>query len=87
MPFFSTEGTRITGLSTNGLLSVVSAVGGLLLTGAAVVGGNTASTVNMSVGRIFLVSGFVHLFLVGKDFIPLDFSMSNVIFRDLDPGV
>ncbi|MFF3728161.1 DUF4383 domain-containing protein [Streptomyces erythrochromogenes] len=80
LSFFSTEGTRIAGLSTNGLLSHTSVVVGMLLTGAAIKGGNTASTVNMSVGAVFLASGFVHLFLVGKDVNLLDFSMSNVIF-------
>ncbi|MFE9257315.1 DUF4383 domain-containing protein [Streptomyces sp. NPDC006879] len=80
LPFFSTDGTRIAGLSSNGLLSLISVLVGLLLTGAAVVGGNTASTVNMSVAVVFLLSGFLHLFLIGKDLNPLDFSMSNVIF-------
>ncbi|WP_411104165.1 DUF4383 domain-containing protein [Streptomyces sp. cmx-4-9] len=80
LSFFSTEGTKVAGMSSNGLLSLISVVFGLLLIGAAIVGGNTASTVNMAVGVTFLVSGFVHLFLVGKDANLLDFSMSNVIF-------
>ncbi|GAA0279909.1 hypothetical protein GCM10010302_17070 [Streptomyces polychromogenes] len=37
---------------------------GLLLVIAAAVGGNLASTVNITVGVLFLASGFVHLFLI-----------------------
>ncbi|GGZ81809.1 DUF4383 domain-containing protein [Streptomyces subrutilus] len=78
--FFSTEGARVAGLSTNGLLSLVSLVVGAVLVVAACVGGNVASTVNMVVGGLFVLSGFVNLFLIGKSANLLDFSMSNVIF-------
>ncbi|RSS56321.1 DUF4383 domain-containing protein [Streptomyces sp. WAC07061] len=80
---FGTDGTRIAGLSTNGLLSLISVLFGLLLVGAAVVGGNLASTVNIAVGVLFVVSGFVHLFLIGKEANILDFGMSNVVFSFL----
>ncbi|MFH7595748.1 DUF4383 domain-containing protein [Streptomyces racemochromogenes] len=80
---FSTDGQRIAGLSTNGLLSTVSVVFGLLLIVAAVIGGNLASTVNIVVGVLFVASGFVHLFLIGRRGNVLDFGMSNVIFSFL----
>ncbi|GLX23190.1 MULTISPECIES: DUF4383 domain-containing protein [Streptomyces] len=80
---FGTDGTRIAGLSTNGLLSLISVLFGLLLIGAATAGGNLASTVNIIVGVLFVASGFVHLFLIGKDANILDFGMSNVVFSFL----
>ncbi|OKK17324.1 hypothetical protein AMK16_20920 [Streptomyces sp. CB00455] len=80
LAFFGTDGSRIAGLSTNGLLSLISLVFGGLLLAAAAIGGNVASTVKMTVGGLFLLSGFVHLFLIGKSANVLDFSMSNVVF-------
>ncbi|MFI8497698.1 DUF4383 domain-containing protein [Streptomyces sp. NPDC085524] len=80
---FSTDGQRIAGLSTNGLLSTISVLFGLLLMAGAAVGGNLASTVNTAVGVIFVASGFVHLFLIGRRGNILDFGMSNVIFSFL----
>lgn len=78
--FFDTMGSQIAGLSTNGLLSLISViVGGLLIAGA-VVGGNVASTVNMVVGSLFLLSGFVHLFVLDRSANILDFGMPNVVF-------
>ncbi|MEV7415604.1 DUF4383 domain-containing protein [Streptomyces sp. NPDC089919] len=80
---FSTDGRQIAGLSTNGLLSTISVVVGLLLIVAAFIGGNLASTVNTVVGVLFVLSGFVHLFLIGRSGNILDFGMSNVIFSFL----
>ncbi|MBC9715203.1 DUF4383 domain-containing protein [Streptomyces sp. TRM66268-LWL] len=78
--FFDTDGARIAGLSTNGALSLVSVLVGLTLVVAAVIGGNVASTVNMVVGVLFVLSGFVHLFVLDKPANFLDFGMSNVVF-------
>ncbi|MEN8652674.1 DUF4383 domain-containing protein [Streptomyces sp. 21So2-11] len=80
LSFFDTTGSQVAGLSTNGLLSLISIVVGLVLIGGAVVGGNTASTVNMAVGALFVLSGFVHLFILDRPANILDFSMSNVVF-------
>ncbi|MGW5330381.1 DUF4383 domain-containing protein [Streptomyces sp. NPDC004014] len=77
---FGTDGTRIAGMSTNGLLSLISVLFGLLLIGGAVVGGNFASTLNMAVGTLFLISGFGHVFILDRSANILDFGMSNVIF-------
>ncbi|MFD3875265.1 DUF4383 domain-containing protein [Streptomyces sp. NPDC058623] len=80
---FDTAGRSVAGLSTNGLLSAISVVVGLLLFVAALIGGNVASNVNIGVGALFVLSGFVHLFLLGRPGNILDFGMSNVIFSFL----
>lgn len=78
--FFSTSGDRIAGLSTNGALSLISVVIGAILIGGAVVGGNTASNINMTVGVLFLLSGFVNTALLDTSNNFLAFRMQNVIF-------
>ncbi|XMN05260.1 DUF4383 domain-containing protein [Streptomyces griseobrunneus] len=78
--FFDTSGTQVAGLSTNGLLSLISVVVGLVLIAGAGIGGNVASMVNMAVGSLFILSGFVHIFILDKGANILDFGMSNVIF-------
>ncbi|MEU8841568.1 DUF4383 domain-containing protein [Streptomyces roseus] len=80
---FDTAGQHIAGMSTNGLLSTISVVFGLLLFVAALIGGNVASSVNIAVGVLFVLSGFVHLFLIGRPGNILDFGMTNVIFSFL----
>jgi uncharacterized protein DUF4383 len=79
--FFSTSGHQVAGMSTNGALSLISVVvGGILIIGA-IIGGNTASTVNIVVGALFVISGFVNLGLMGTPGINfLSFKMPNVIF-------
>ncbi|MGW5733132.1 MULTISPECIES: DUF4383 domain-containing protein [Streptomyces] len=77
---FNTDGTQLAGLSTNGVLSVISVVVGLALIGGAVVGGNFASSLNMTVGGLFLLSGFFHLFVLDRPANVLDFGMTNVMF-------
>ncbi|MFJ2434715.1 DUF4383 domain-containing protein [Streptomyces anulatus] len=80
LSFFDTSGDHIAGLSTNGLLSLISVVvGGLLIAGAAV-GGNFASNLNMTIGALFLLSGFGHLFVLDRSANILDFGMPNVVF-------
>ncbi|GHF50019.1 MULTISPECIES: DUF4383 domain-containing protein [Streptomyces] len=78
--FFDTSGDRIAGLSSNGLLSLISVVVGVLLIAGAAVGGNVASTLNMAIGTLFLLSGFAHLFILDRPANILDFGMPNVIF-------
>jgi len=77
---FDTSGQHIAGMSTNGVLSLISVVVGLALIGGAVVGGNFASTLNMVVGVLFLLSGFAHLFILDRGANVLDFGMTNVMF-------
>ncbi|GAA3004646.1 hypothetical protein GCM10020229_15690 [Kitasatospora albolonga] len=80
LSFFSTDGEDVAGLSSNGLLSVVSLVVAAVLITGAVIGGNTASTVNIVVGTLFVVSGFVNLALLERSANLLAFRMPNVIF-------
>ncbi|WP_299534345.1 DUF4383 domain-containing protein [uncultured Streptomyces sp.] len=80
LAFFDTAGASVAGLSTNGLLSLISVVVGCVLVAGAVVGGNTASTINMVVGALFVLSGFVHIFILDRAANFLDFRMSNVVF-------
>ncbi|MFC8447490.1 DUF4383 domain-containing protein [Kitasatospora sp. NPDC057223] len=80
LAFFSTHGERIAGLSTNGLVSLISIVFAVILIAGAVIGGNTASTVNIVVGTLFFLSGFVNLALLDSGANLLAFGMSNVIF-------
>jgi hypothetical protein len=68
---FSLTGAPVLGLSSNGLLSVISLVVGGILIAAAVRGGRTASTVTVTVGTLFVLSGLLNV---------LAFRMSNVIF-------
>ncbi|OQR65300.1 DUF4383 domain-containing protein [Streptomyces maremycinicus] len=77
---FDTDGQPLAGMSTNGVLSLISVVVGLLLIGGAIVGGNFASTLNMTVGTLFLLSGFVHVFVLDRPGNVLDFGMTNVLF-------
>ncbi|MBJ3810366.1 DUF4383 domain-containing protein [Streptomyces flavofungini] len=80
LAFFATDGSRVAGLSSNGLLSLLSVVVGLGMAAGAVVGGNFASTLNIVIGSLFLLSGFVHLFVLDRSVNVLDFSMANVVF-------
>ncbi|GAA3499176.1 hypothetical protein GCM10019016_102810 [Streptomyces prasinosporus] len=77
---FDTAGDTIAGMSTGIALSVISTVVGLALIVGAVIGGNFASTLNMTVGALFVLSGFAHLFVLDRPANVLDFGMTNVIF-------
>ncbi|MDF3301482.1 DUF4383 domain-containing protein [Streptomyces tropicalis] len=77
---FNTDGRHIAGMSTNGVLSLISVVVGLALVGGAIVGGNFASTLNMTVGALFLLSGFAHIFVLDRPANILGFGMTNVMF-------
>ncbi|GGT18696.1 hypothetical protein GCM10010271_22290 [Streptomyces kurssanovii] len=78
--FFDTRGDTVGGLNTNGALSVLSIAVGLLLFVGMVIGGNFASTVNMVLGILFILSGFVNLALLDRSFNPLAFRIQNVLF-------
>ncbi|MCF3120194.1 DUF4383 domain-containing protein [Streptomyces arenae] len=76
---FSTSGS-VAGLTTNTALSIISlAVGAALVVGG-IVGGGFASNLNMTVGTLFLLSGFYHVFTLDRPANFLDFGMSNVVF-------
>ncbi|GLW54412.1 DUF4383 domain-containing protein [Kitasatospora phosalacinea] len=83
LAFFSTSGDRVAGLTSNGLLSLVSIATAAVLIAGAVIGGNTASTINIVVGTLFVLSGFVNLALLDSGANVLAFRIPNVIFSFL----
>ncbi|MFJ8824771.1 DUF4383 domain-containing protein [Streptomyces sp. NPDC102467] len=78
--FFDTSGDSVAGLSTNGALSVLSICVGALLFVGMVIGGNVASTLNMVLGILFILSGFVNLALLDTGANFLAFRIQNVLF-------
>ncbi|QUH01272.1 DUF4383 domain-containing protein [Saccharopolyspora erythraea] len=80
LPFLSTEGAVLLGLSSNGLLSVISILVGAILIGAAVWGGAIASTTTTVIGVLFFVSGLANLAVMETPFNLLAFRWPNVIF-------
>ncbi|RFU22242.1 DUF4383 domain-containing protein [Geodermatophilus marinus] len=80
LDFFSTEGERVLGLSSNGLLSTISVVTALVLLGAAAAGARIASTVMMVVGSLFLLSALANLAVLRTDYNVLAFEFRNVVF-------
>jgi hypothetical protein len=77
---FSTTGREILGLSSNGLLSVISLVVGGVLIAAGLKGGRVASTVTVVVGAAFVLSGVLNVLVLETPLNLLAFGMSNVVF-------
>src|SRR3954469_21028100 len=80
LDYFSTDGERIAGLSSNGLLSTISLVTAAVLVAAALRGSRVASTVMLVIGVLFLVSALANLAVLETGYNVLAFSMANVIF-------
>jgi uncharacterized protein DUF4383 len=80
LDYFSTEGGRIAGLSSNNLLSTISVVTAVVLVVAAFRSARTASTVMLLFGVAFLVSALANLAALRTSFNVLNFSMANVVF-------
>ena len=80
LAFFSTSGEHVAGLTSNGLLSLVSIATAAVLIAGAVIGGNTASTINIVVGTLFVLSGFANLALLDSGANVLAFRIPNVLF-------
>jgi hypothetical protein len=78
--FFSTHGHDVAGLSSNGALSVLSIIVGVLLFVGMVIGGNFASSLNMVLGVLFILSGFINLAILDTNANYLAFRMPNVLF-------
>jgi hypothetical protein len=78
--FLSTRGERVLGLSSNGLLSTISVVVGLVLIGAALLGPRVASTVMMVLGGLFLLSALGNLAVLRTSLNLLAFEVRNVLF-------
>jgi uncharacterized protein DUF4383 len=80
LAYFSTDGERIAGLSSNGLLSTISLATAAVLVAAALRGSRIASTVMLVIGVLFLLSALANLAVLETAFNVLAFSMANVIF-------
>ncbi|MFI2199798.1 DUF4383 domain-containing protein [Streptomyces sp. NPDC020192] len=78
--FFNTGGATAAGLNTNGALSVLSICIGAILLAGMVIGGNVASTLNMVLGVLFLLNGFLFLGLLDTPHNFLAFKIQNVLF-------
>ena len=78
--FLTTHGERVLGLSSNGLLSTISVVVGLVLIGAALRGPRVASTVMMVFGCLFLLSALGNLAVLRTSLNLLAFEVRNVLF-------
>ncbi len=87
LDWFSTRGTPVLGLSTNGLLSAISLVTAAVLIAAAVRGGRTASTVLTVAGAAFLLSGVLNVLVLEGPYNLLAFRMSNVVFSLVSGGL
>jgi hypothetical protein len=77
---FSTTGQPVMGLSSNGLLSVISLVVAAILIACAVRGGRLASTVLVVIGAAFVLSGLVNTLVLGTPLNLLAFRIPNVVF-------
>lgn len=80
LEFLAVHGTVVLGLASNGLLAAISLVVGGVLIGAAVRGGRISSTITVTVGVLFLLSGLVNLAVLDTRLNLLGFRLSNVIF-------
>jgi hypothetical protein len=80
LDFLSTDGERVLGMSSNGLLSAISVVTAVVLITAAVKGPRLASTVMLILGPLFLVSALGNMAVLQTSYNVLAFRMSNVIF-------
>jgi hypothetical protein len=80
VPFLSTQGQLVLGLSSDGALSTISLVAGGVLIAGAVWGGPVASTISVSMGVLFLLSGLVHLGVLNTRWNVFAFRLSNVWF-------
>jgi Domain of unknown function (DUF4383) len=80
LPFLESQGQHIAGLSSDGLLSVLSVVVAVVLLGAAARGPRVASTVMIVLGVLFLLSALVNGAVLESSANLLAFQVSNVVF-------
>jgi hypothetical protein len=80
LDFFSTDGSPVLGMSSNGLLSTISLLTAAVLVGAALRGPRVASTVMIVVGALFLLSALANLAALRTSFNVLAFEIENVAF-------
>lgn len=80
LPFLSTQGQEVLGLSSDGALAAISVVAGAILLVGAALGGPVASTISVTMGVLFLLSGVVHLGILNTRWNLFAFRLSNVCF-------
>ena len=80
LPFFSTSGSIVLGLSSNGLLAVLSVIVGTVLLASAIRGGHTASTISMTLGVLFLLSGLGNSLVLATPLNVFAFRPTNILF-------
>ncbi|HEX4250360.1 MAG TPA: DUF4383 domain-containing protein [Pseudonocardia sp.] len=80
LAWLGTTGTWVLGLSSNGLLSVISLVVGVLLVGSATRSGPTASTAAIVLGVAFLLSGMANMLVLNTSLNLLAFRLPNIVF-------
>jgi signal transduction histidine kinase len=83
LDFFATSGGEVAGYSSNGLLSTVSVVVGLVLIASAFAPRATSSWVATGVGSVFILAGLANLALLETSANILAFEMPNVLFSVL----
>lgn len=76
-------GSWVFGMSSNGLLSVLSLLVGVLLAAAAWRSGPMSSTISVVVGSLFLLSGVGNTLLLGTAENVLAFRVPNIVFSIL----
>ncbi len=72
--------TPLWGLSTNGALSAISIVAGIILLTTSAWGGTVASNSSTAFGVLFLVSGIAHLGIMHTQWNVLGFALANCLF-------
>lgn len=80
VPFLTTDGERILGLSADGLLATLSVAVGAVLIGAAIEGPRLASAVMLVLGPLFLLSAMANLAVLGTSLNLLGFRVRDVVF-------
>jgi len=80
LTLLSRSSSWVMGLSSNGLLSVLSLVVGLILIWAASRSGPAASTTSIVVGVLFLLSGLGNTLVLGTAMNVLAFRLPNIVF-------
>jgi len=80
LDFFAQDGLPwVLGLRANGAFAVLSIVAGIVVLGAAVIGGNLDRWVNLYAGLVFLVAGMAMMILMQTSLNFLGFTMSTCI--------
>jgi hypothetical protein len=80
LPFFSTVGATVLGMSSNGSLATLSVIVGGILLASAARGGHIASNISVTFGVLFLLSGVANAIVLGTSLNVLAFRPPNIVF-------